>query len=60
MEGANETWQWVASDRVHYKYLPIDLTRSEQLSRKNYYEFTLRLKRFDVISQTAANLGITY
>ncbi len=60
LEGANETWQWVTSDRIHYKYLPIDLSRSEILSRKNYYEFTLRLKRFDVLSQTADRLGISY
>src|SRR5439155_20222790 len=33
LEGANETWQWVTSDRIHYKYLPIDLSRSEVLSR---------------------------
>jgi len=60
LEGANETWQWVTSDRIHYKYLPIDLSRSEILSRKNYYEFTLRLKRFDVLSQTADRMGINY
>jgi len=60
LEAANETWQWVTSDRIHYKYLPIDLSRSEILSRKNYYEFTLRLKRFDVLSQTPDRLGISY
>src|SRR3989442_3371839 len=46
-------WQWVASDRVAYKYQITELSNTQNPGRVGYYDFRLRLKKVDIVTATA-------
>jgi len=53
----NETWQWFASDLVTGKFFPVSWVPGQVMGRIAYHDYTLSLKRFDVIGETAAMIG---